>query len=112
MSHRLERINELIKQELGKIFLKEGDFEPGVLVTVMAVETSKDLLHSNVIISVFPDNIAQKIMEQLEKRIYFFQQELNHRLKMHPVPKIRFVLNRVESESERIERLIKTTDYR
>jgi len=106
MSYRLEKINELIKQELGKIFLKEGDFEPGILVTIMAVETSKDLLHSKVIISVFPDKTAQKTMEYIERRVYFFQQELNHRLKMHPVPKIRFVLNRVESESEEIERLI------
>ena len=109
MSHRLERINELIKQEMGKIFLKEGDFEPGILVTIMAVETSKDLCHSNVVISIFPDSAAKKATEKLEQRIYFFQQQLNQKLKMHPVPKIRFAFNRVESESEKIERLIGKT---
>ena len=108
-AHRLERINELIKQEFGKILLKEGDFEPGILVTVMAVETSEDLRHANVSLSIFPDKIAQKTMEGLNRRIFFLQQSLNKKLKMHPVPQIRFSLTRAESESEKIERLIEKT---
>lgn len=104
--HRLEKINELIKQELGKIIFKEEDFGLGVLATILAAETSEDLRHCGVTVSVFPDKAAPKIMEKLQRHVYFLQQQLNQKLKMHPVPQIRFILNKTESESEKIERLI------
>jgi len=106
ISHRLAKINELIKQELGKIILEEEEFGPGVLVTPMAVKTSDDLLNSSVIISVFPTQKAESVIKKLTSHVFGLQQLLNKKLKMRPVPKIRFVLDDTESQYQEIDSLL------
>lgn len=107
MSHRLEKINELIKREIGKIIFNEGDFGLNALITVMAAETSPDILHANVVVSVFPADKAAAVLERLKDRVFDLQQILNKTLRMRPVPKIRFVLDRTEEEGEKLEKKIK-----
>lgn len=106
MSHRLEKINELIKQELGKIILENEEFSPGVLATIMGVETSQDILHSNVFISAYPEKKCKEVLAVLNRHIFSLQQELNKKLKMHPVPKIRFVLDKTEAQAEKLEKIM------
>ncbi len=106
MKNRLLKINELIRQELGKIILSEIELEPGILTTVMAVETSEDLRHANVTVSVFPTQKGSQVLKRLETHIFDLQQSLNKKLKTHPVPKIRFILNSTEAESQEVESLI------
>ena len=106
MPYKIERLNELIKQVLGRIILEEEDFGPGVLVTIMKVQTSPDVLHSNVSFSVYPTEKGEGVLERLTRHVFALQQLLNKKLEMRPVPKIRFVLDTQESEAEKIERLI------
>lgn len=106
MSHRIPKVNELIKQELGKIIFLNEDFGPGVLVTVLDVKTSADLLHSNVIFSVFPTQKGQLVLKKLQAHIGGLQQSLNRILRMRPVPKINFVFNNDETASQRIDELL------
>ena len=89
---RLERVNELVRRELGQIILREINLEPGVLVTIMEVETSVDLQQAKILISIFPSNKGATTLARIEKNIYHLQQILNKRLRMRPVPKIRFDL--------------------
>ncbi len=106
MSHRLEKINELIKQELGKIILENEEFAPGVLATIMGVKTSQDILHANVSVSCYPTKAGEKVLETLNRHIFGLQQGLNKKLRMHPVPKIRFVLDETEAKAQEIEELL------
>ena len=106
MSKRIQRLNELIKEELGKIFLKEGDFPKGILVTITRVETSVDLSEANVWVSVLPDEETRRIVKVLNKRIYFFQQKINKTLKIKFVPKIRFLIETKTQEAARVEELL------
>lgn len=106
MSYRLKKINELIKRELGKILLEEGDFGAGVLVTILQVQTTEDLKEAAVTFSVLPTEKGDGVLKNLSARIFFLQQQLNKKLKMRPVPRIRFVLNTAESESQKIEGLL------
>ena len=105
--HKLEKLNKLIRYELAKILLEEGDFEPGTLVTVLKVKTSPDFFNASAIISVLPSQKAEKVLESLNRRIYFLQEILNKRLQMRPVPKIRFEVDFTEAEGEKIERIIR-----
>lgn len=89
---RLDRVNELIRQELSQILLKEVDLESGVFVTIVDVKTSVDLQQANVLISIFPSEKTQKIFEEIQKDIFRLQQILNKKLRMRPVPRIRFDL--------------------
>ena len=90
---RLLKINELIKQEAGKIIFEEIDFEKEILVTVIKVDTSKDLEYSKVFISVFPSVKTEEVFEKLNKNIWGIQQILNKKLKMRQVPRIEFEQN-------------------
>ena len=106
MSYKIEKINELIKHELSQILLREEEFGAGVLATILAVDTTEDQKEANIIFSVWPDNKRAEVLKKLNARIWQLQQFLNKRLKVHPVPKIRFTLNIDEAESQQIEELI------
>lgn len=105
-SQRIKQINVLIQEILGEIFQKECQFPDNSLVTILAVETSPDLLYSTIIISVFPIIQEKEVLQYLESDIFRIQQVLNKKLVMHPVPKIRFEPDRTEFEAEKIEKLL------
>lgn len=88
--HKLLRLNELIKVELGLILLKELDIEEGVLVTITRVKTAQDLLSALVFISVYPEKKRMVVVKKLRRQIFRLQQFLNKRLRMRPIPKIIF----------------------
>lgn len=105
-SHRIEKVNELIKQQVAEIIEREIEFGKGAMVTVLAAETSRNLLNSKIVISVFPEGKANSALEILKKNVYDIQQVLNRRLNMRPVPKIRFEISRQIAEADRIEKLL------
>lgn len=108
-SYRIEKVNELIKQQIAEIISRELEFGKDILVTVLAAKTSRDLLNSKIVVSVFPENKSTSILEILKKNVYNIQQILNRRLNMRPVPKIRFEISSQVAEADRIEKLIKET---
>ncbi len=105
-SHRMEKVNELMRQQVAEIIERELEFGKGALVTVLAAETSRDLLNSKIIVSVLPEKKSAPALEILKKNIYDIQQILNRRLNMRPVPKIRFEISRQVAEADRIEKLL------
>lgn len=106
MTQRIKRINQLLKQELGKIVLREGNFPKEIFITITRVETLANLREAKVWISVLPEADAEKIVKILTKRIYFFQQKLNKILKIKFVPKISFQIETKTREAARIEEIL------
>ena len=103
---RIERVNELIKRELGQIILREIDFLEDVLITITRVEASVDLNQAKVYISAVPQDKISKVLHILNRLIHDFQQKLNKRLKMRIVPKIKFFEEKKTEEAARIEELL------
>src|SRR3989344_5591865 len=103
---RVLRVNELIKQELNRFFLRELDFALDTLVTITRVDTYSNLIESKVYISVWPETRKADVLAFLKRRVYFIQQELNERLKMRPVPKIIFLAEELTSEAAKIEEVL------
>jgi ribosome-binding factor A len=90
MSKRIERVNELIRQELGGIMLKHFEFV-GALVTITRVETSADCRYSKIFLGVLPENMTTSVFSKINKsEVYNIQKTLDKRLFMRPVPKIQF----------------------
>ena len=106
MSKRIQRVNQLIKKELSQILLREFDFPKDILVTITRVDTLPNLRESKVFISTVPENKSQRILKTLNQKIYELQQKINRRLKMRPVPRIRFLEERETAEAGRIEELL------
>ncbi len=106
MSNRIQRVNALIKNELGKILLRDVDFPQGVLVTITRVESSPNLKEAKTYVSVMPDEQIDKVFKILNRRIYNIQQVLNRRLRMRPIPRIEFKKEEKTEEAAKIEELL------
>ena len=105
MSLRVKKINELIKQEAGQLLLKEVDFN-NILVTITDVDTSPDLKQAKIKICVIPSEKDEEVLEIIKRNIFNVQQRLNKRLRMRPVPKMKFEIDKVEANAQRIEELL------
>lgn len=106
MQKRILRINELIREQLGQIILREVEFPRDVLVTITRVETLPNLAETFVFISVMPNSENKKIQSILNHHIYDLQKEIDHRLRMRPVPKIIFCEETEVCRAARVEELL------
>ncbi len=106
MSKRIPRVNQLIKKEISQILLREIEFPEDTLVTVTRVETSVDLNQAKVYLSCLSENKTTKVLQILDRKIYDLQQILNKRLRMRPIPRIKFVKEKETKEAGKIEEIL------
>lgn len=105
MSRRIQKVNSLIKEELGKIIFNTLEFDKN-LVTLTEVNTSSDLQHATVKISIYPSDNTKQVLEKLKRNIYSLQQQLNKKLYIRPVPKIRFELDKHGKKVDQINQAL------
>ena len=103
--NRIEKVNSLLEQEIGKINLREFYF-PGIMITLTRVDASANLFEAKAYISAYPDGELDEIINVLNKNIFKIQNEINDKLKMRPVPKIKFVKDKEMAKSGRVEELL------
>lgn len=101
-ARRVERINQLLREEITRIIDREVETDDA-LVTVTRVAASPDALHATVFFSVL-GAAPKDVLALLNKNVYDIQQMLNRRLRMRPVPKIRFAPDEEEANRERVEK--------
>lgn len=107
MKHRLERVREVIKRELGGIIQRELSFGAS-LVTVSGVDITPDLRQAHIFISAI-GNDAQKreALEKLEAHRAVLQHELSRRVIIKYTPILHF---RLDESIERGVRVIELMD--
>lgn len=93
-SRRMERVEQLLKEEVSSI-LQRGLKDPRIgFVTVGAVKASADLSHAKVYLSVMGDAQAkERTMAGVKSAAGFIQRELGARVKLKSVPRLAFVLD-------------------
>lgn len=106
MSQRIPKLNELIKEEVGKLILKEFDFPKDILVTVTRAIITPDLREGRVFVSVLPEEKKDLVLDVLNRKIYFLQKKIDKKLKMKFVPKISFVEEKKTIEAAKIEEIL------
>jgi ribosome-binding factor A len=105
--NRVDRINELIRTTVAEIIAREVELPLGNFVTVVKVDTSRDLRYARVFVSVFPEKKFGKTLEVLRKKLFLIQGALNKKLHMKPLPRIEFVADKTEAEADKIEKILK-----
>ena len=91
-THRIERVNQLIRQELSQL-LQRGTKDPrlGGYISINAVETTPDLRHARVFVSCICDDEKKKeILAALGHSSGFFRTELAKHLTMRRVPELHY----------------------
>lgn len=102
---RIEKLNNLLKEEISKILEREIEFPIGTIVTVTRVDISPDKQYAAVFVSLLGSEPAGAL-GILSKKIYVIQQVLNKKVRMRPVPKIHFAMDEEELRRESVERSI------
>lgn len=106
LSKRIQRINQLLKEEISKILLREVDFPQNTLVTVTNVETSPDLRQAKIFISCIPENQKVKAMRTLDKSLSLIQRRIGEILSIKITPKIKFIEEKEIQGAARVEELL------
>ncbi len=105
---RTDRINEQLRQEIS-LLVRDEVRDPRVgMVTVTAVETSPELDHAKVYITVLGDETEKaEALAGLGSAAPFVRGQLGRRLHIRRVPELHFVFDRVVQEATRIESLLR-----
>ncbi len=92
MSHRIPRVNSLIRRELSDLLQRQvKDPRLGGFITVTRVSTSPDLRHAKVFISIMSNEEEKgKALEALANASGFFRKELGMRLRLRRSPELSF----------------------
>ena len=107
MKHRLVRVNELIKRELGDLIGRELTFTQ--LVTVQDVDITPDLKHAHVYISVLGDDPAS-VLNKLHERRKDLQHLLSRRVILKFTPQLHFKLDTTIERGSHIIDILQTLD--
>ena len=92
MSHRIERVNNLIRQEISELLQREvRDPRLSHFVAVTEVSTSADLRHAKVFVScISSKEEKEETLNALTAASGFFRRELTKQLRLRRIPELSF----------------------
>ena len=95
MSHRIERVNALLRQEIGSVVADElKDPRISSIVSITRVETSRDLGFAKVYVSVLgTDQEKADTLRALGSAAGFIHRSIRPNLRMRSVPHLAFYLD-------------------
>ncbi len=91
-THRLERVNQLIRQELSELLQRETkDPRLSGYISINSVNTTPDLRYAKVLVScVCEESQKKEILDALSHSSGFFRSVMAKHLKMRRVPELHF----------------------
>lgn len=105
---RPDRVAEAIREEIAS-FLTGNAKDPRItgLVTVTAVEVSRDLRHARVFVSIYGDDAARAAtLEGLASLANHLRPVIGRRLRLRLAPEIQFKLDESVARAARIDALL------
>ncbi len=105
-NHRIQRVSELVKQQVGEVLLELNLTDCG-FITVTSAVVSPDLKDGRIYVSVIGTAEQKKraliLLEQHHGRI---QNEVSHRIVLKYTPRLKFLLDETEQRAQHIENLL------
>jgi ribosome-binding factor A len=107
MTARTERIDELLRQEIGAILAREIDDPRVGFATVTSVETAPDLRHAKVWVSVIGQATDRRqTLSALGRAMPFVRHELGKRLRLKRIPEFHLELDDTLERGTRVLHLL------
>src|SRR5437868_1376722 len=108
-TRRVERINDLLRAELSELIGRTmKDPRLAGLVSITEVETTSDLRHARVFVSVFgSEEDRQSSLTALRAASGFLRREVAQRITFRHMPELEFQLDSSLERGDRILQLIK-----
>ncbi len=95
-----------MRRELDRAILEVVDIPQGCLITIEDVQTSRDLHHAKVFVSVYPPERRDEMVRLLNNTRTDLHREIADRLIMKFLPKLTFLPDEREEKADRINRLL------
>lgn len=106
-SHRLQRVRELLKREIGEAIRRELPVERAGLITVNDVEVSGDLRHASVFIGILGSAEQQRAgLAMLRKYRVRIQDLIAKAVVLKYTPRLRFVVDDSVARGNRVLEII------
>ncbi|MBR4642278.1 MAG: 30S ribosome-binding factor RbfA [Selenomonadaceae bacterium] len=104
---RIEKLQELIKQEMSKMLLKELKDPRIGFVTVTDVEMTGDLREAKIYVSVMGgEEKVKSSLEGLNSALGFIRREIGQRVRLRFTPEISFALDTSLDYGDHIQKLL------
>lgn len=104
---RIEKLQELIKQEMSKMLLKELKDPRIGFVTVTDVEMTGDLREAKIYVSVMGgEEQVKNSLEGLNSALGFVRREIGQRIRLRFTPEISFALDTSLDYGDHIQKLL------
>jgi len=107
MSHRIEKVESLIKEEISLIFQRKLQNPAFGFITITNVKVSPDLRIAKVYISVFEKEKRESTLEKVKSVSGFIRSELASKIRIKFIPELKFFIDDTLDYVEKIEDLIK-----
>ena len=107
MTHRLDKVSSLIKEEISLIFLHKIQDQKLGIITVTSVKVSPDLRHAKIYLSVYNREMRGEVLEKINELKGFIRSELAGRIQIKFVPELHFFIDDTLDYVEKIEGLFK-----
>jgi ribosome-binding factor A len=85
---------------------RAAEFPPGMLVTLVRAEISRDAKYANGTVSVLPESESGRALRILKSSELEIKQELNKRIRLRVTPELRWSVDRTEGEAAEVERIL------
>ncbi len=111
MSQRTQRVDELLRQEIGAILARDVQDPHIGFATITDVETAPDLRHARVWVSVIgADAERTETLAALERAMGYVRHELGRRLRLKRIPELHVRLDESAERGTRVLRLLSELD--
>ena len=113
MSQRIERVAGEVRAILGEVLARDEIKDPRVrgagLITVTHVRVSGDLRHARALFTVHDADAAtlERVRQGLDHASGYFRQAIARRLRMKVAPAVKFEVDKVFEQAERVEKLLR-----
>jgi len=113
MSQRLERVAGEVRAILGEVLARDEIKDPRVrgagLITVTHVRVSGDLRHARALFTVHDADAAtlERVRQGLDHASGYFRQAIARRLRMKVAPAVKFEVDKVFEQAERVEKILR-----
>jgi len=105
-SHRVDKVEQLIKKEISYILLHKLQDEDLGFITLTDVKVSADLKIAKIYLSVLQKERRDFVLNKINKRLGLIRSELAHRISIKFVPELKFFIDDTLDYVEKIEGLI------
>ncbi|MFN8533960.1 MAG: 30S ribosome-binding factor RbfA [Dehalococcoidia bacterium] len=108
MTRRIERVNELLREELSQLIMLDlRDPRASGMISITAVETSPDLRHATVYVSVLGGEAERmNSVAALRQAAGYLRHQLRDRVQLRVVPVLEFRIDPSVQEGQRIDELL------